>query len=161
MNAPPHCSPDSRSLLHFARMEESDLDGVVAIEVDVFPFPWSRKVFQGSIAEGYDCWVARDEMNRLIGYFVLMKVVDEVHLLTIAVHRSLHGRGVGRKLLDQAISLAREMKMESMLLEVRLSNARALTLYKNYGFARIGMRKNYYVALGNTREDALVMRLAL
>jgi len=77
------------------------------------------------------------------------------------VRRDLHGQGVGRKLVDYAIELAREMKMESMLLEVRPSNERALEIYRQYGFVQIGRRKNYYDAPNKTREDALVMRLEL
>jgi len=147
--------------LRFERMDENDLDDVMKIEIDVFPFYWTHQVFQGSIKEGHDCWIARDASNVLVGYFVLMKVVDEIHLLTIAVRRDLHGQGVGRKLVDYAIELAREMKMESMLLEVRPSNERALEIYRQYGFVQIGRRKNYYDAPNKTREDALVMRLEL
>ena len=161
MNARPQFMLDSHSMLRFERMSASDLDEVIKIENDVYPFPWTRRVFEGSLAEGYDCWVARDQMNVLVGYFVLMKVVDEVHLLTIAVHGDLQGRGIGRSLMDYLIALAREMKMASMLLEVRPSNTRALEIYQRCGFVEIGRRKNYYFAAHNTREDALVMRLPL
>lgn len=161
MNMSPKNVPDHDLMPHFARMGMSDLDEVMAIEIAVFPFPWTRKVFESTIVEGYDCWVARDENHVMVGYFVLMKVVDEMHLLTIAVHRERQGQGIGRRLLARLIELVREMRMESLLLEVRPSNERALELYKNYGFAEIGRRKNYYVAADNRREDALVMRMCL
>lgn len=160
MNALPQTFLAKESL-RFERMDASNLDDVMQIEIDVFPFYWTRKVFESGLMEGYDCWVARDASNALVGYFVLMKVVDEIHLLTIAVRGDLHGQGIGRKLVDHAIELAREMKMKSMLLEVRPSNERALEIYKQYGFAQIGRRKNYYDAPNKTREDALVMRLEL
>jgi [ribosomal protein S18]-alanine N-acetyltransferase len=161
MNALPTDFQDQSSRLHFARMSENCLDEVMEIELAVFPFPWTRNVFQSTIWDGYDCWVARDAENILIGYFVLMKVVDEAHLLTIAVRHDRQGQGLGRRLLDYALELAREMKMESMLLEVRPSNQNALVMYRHYGFVQIGQRKNYYAAANNTREDALVMRLPL
>jgi [ribosomal protein S18]-alanine N-acetyltransferase len=161
MNALPVSFLDQPRPLRFERMNEDSLDEVMEIEIKVFPFPWTRKVFQSTIREGYDCWVARDTQNILVGYFVLMRVVDEVHLLTIAVHGELHGQGVGRKLLDNVIELARGMKIDSLLLEVRPSNERALEIYHQYGFMQIGRRMNYYVAPNNTREDALVMRLKL
>lgn len=161
MNALPQFTFDPQNQLRFGRMSESDLDEVLKIEFAVFPFPWSRRVFENTLSEGYDCWTARDEMNVLVGYFVLMTVIDEVHLLTIAVHPDLHGRGLGRGLMDYLIRLAREMKMQSMLLEVRPSNVRALELYQRYGFAQIGRRKNYYAAPDGMREDALVMRMPL
>jgi len=160
MNALPQSFVTSESL-RFERMDANNLDDVMKIETDVFPFYWTRKVFEGGLKEGYDCWVARDASGALVGYFVLMKVVDEIHLLTIAVRRDLHGQGIGRKLVDYAIELAREMKMASMLLEVRPSNLRALEIYRQYGFVQIGRRRNYYDAPNKTREDALVMRLPL
>lgn len=147
--------------LRFERMDENNLADVMKIEIDVFPFHWTHQVFKNSIKEGYDCWVARDASKLVVGYFVLMKVVDEVHLLTIAVRADLHGQGIGRRLVDKVIELAREMKMDSMLLEVRPSNERALDMYRHYGFVEIGRRKNYYQASYTRREDAIVMRLEL
>ncbi|MBS1170557.1 MAG: rimI [Burkholderiaceae bacterium] len=161
MSALPEFVLDPASMLRFSRMHDSDLDEVMTIELAAFPFPWTRPVFESTLTAGYDCWVARNDMNVLIGYFVLMQVVDEVHLLTIAVHPELHGRGYGRILMNYLISLARGMQMQSMLLEVRPSNLRAVELYRCYGFEQIGRRKNYYAAPDNTREDALVMRMPL
>lgn len=160
MNALPQSFAGVEPLL-FERMSEDNLDGVMEIEVDVFPFPWTRQVFHGSIREGYECWVARDAMGILAGYFVLMRVVDEAHLLTIAVRRGAQGRGIGRQLLDKVIKSARTMKTDSLLLEVRPSNERALEIYSHYGFGEIGRRKDYYQASLATREDAIVMRLSL
>jgi len=70
----------------------------------------------------------------------------------------LHGHGIGRLQLEKVISIARNKGMTSVLLEVRPSNARALAVYQRYGFLQIGVRKAYYPAQGNTREDAIVMR---
>jgi [ribosomal protein S18]-alanine N-acetyltransferase len=148
-------------ILRYERMSEENIYPVLAIERSVYPFPWSRNVFISAILEGHDCWVARDASNIIVGYFVLMQVVDEAHLLTIAVKQDLHGRGIGRKLLEQVIARARAMSAESILLEVRPSNVRAVELYERYGFKEIGRRKNYYQALENEREDAIVMRLVL
>ena len=160
MNALPQTFLES-SRLRFERMGDANLDGVLAIENEVYPFPWSRTVFQTSIAEGYECWVAYDQHDQMVGYFVLMKVVDEAHLLTVAVSGNLHGQGIGRKLMDRLIGMGREIGVESLLLEVRPSNLRAVELYECYGFKEIGRRKNYYQASNNTREDAIVMRLPL
>lgn len=147
--------------LRFERMGEDNIYAVLAIESHVYPFPWSRQVFISTILEGHDCWVARDVGNDVVGYFVMMPVVEEAHLLNIAVRDNLQGRGLGRKLLEHVIELAREKKFDSILLEVRPSNARAVDLYERYGFKEIGRRKNYYQAPNATREDAIVMRLSL
>ncbi|WP_247869739.1 MULTISPECIES: ribosomal protein S18-alanine N-acetyltransferase [Oxalobacteraceae] len=147
--------------LHFAPMQVNDLPDVLAIENDVYPYPWTRGNFLDSLYSGYETWVLRDASGVLVGYFLLMLAVDEAHLLNISVRRDLHGRGIGRMQLDKVVAVAREKGMSSVLLEVRPSNQRALSVYQHYGFVQIGQRKGYYPAQGNTREDAIVMRFQL
>jgi ribosomal-protein-alanine N-acetyltransferase len=149
------------SVLDYAPMQAGDVDEVHALEQSVFPHPWSRANFTDSLASGYDAWVLRDADGVLIGYFLLMFAVDEAHLLDVAVAAQRQGQGLGRYLLDKIMARARGMGMESVLLEVRPSNERALQVYKNYGFGEIGRRKGYYPAHGGQREDAIVMRFVL
>ncbi|MEN3294240.1 MAG: [ribosomal protein S18]-alanine N-acetyltransferase [Burkholderiales bacterium] len=142
-------------------MQVSDLADVVAIENDVYPYPWTRGNFLDSLYSSYETWTLRDAAGALAGYFLMMFAVDEAHLLNITVRRGLHGKGIGRMQLDKVMALARERNMNSVLLEVRPSNHRALAVYQRYGFARIGIRRGYYPAENNTREDAIVMRIML
>jgi ribosomal-protein-alanine N-acetyltransferase len=144
-----------------ARMQVDDLAEVMAIENDVYPYPWTHGNFLDSLYSGYEIWTARDSAAALAGYLLLMLSVDEAHLLNIAVRRDLQGQGVGRLLLDHAVALARDKSMQSILLEVRPSNDRAVIVYERYGFAGIGVRKGYYPAGDSCREDAIVMRLAI
>jgi [ribosomal protein S18]-alanine N-acetyltransferase len=153
--------PDTMSSVGFARMEISDLKEVQVVEDAVYPFPWTAGNFIDSLRSGYDAWVARDADGKLIGYFLIMFAVDEAHLLNITVRGDLHGCGFGRLLLDRTMQIARDNTMTSVLLEVRPSNQRALHVYRRYGFTEIGRRKGYYPASGKTREDAIVMRMAL
>lgn len=141
-------------------MQESDLDAVMRVEQESYPFPWTRGNFVDSMRTGYQARVLRSTSGELLGYFLMMCVVDEAHLLNITVAASLHGKGIGRWLLDQACREAKERGMHSMLLEVRPSNQRALHIYQRYGFVQIGLRRQYYPAANNGREDAIVMRLA-
>lgn len=147
--------------LIYEPMQESDLDEVVAVEQEVYPYPWSRTNFSDSLTQGYHAWVLRAQDRTLMGYFLVMGIVDEAHLLNVAVARPWQGKGVGRLLVNQAVALSRGLGMESILLEVRPSNARALEIYQRYGFAEIGRRKGYYPAANSTREDAIVMRFGL
>ena len=147
--------------LRLAPMQVDDLPEVMAIENDVYPYPWTRGNFLDSLYSGYTAEVLRDTSGMLTGYFLLMKAVDEAHLLNISVRRDLQGKGLGRLLLDRVSTLARHAGMTSVLLEVRPSNTRACEVYRSYGFAEIGRRRGYYPAQGNTREDAIVMRRVL
>lgn len=147
--------------LQLGPMRAVDLTQVLQIENDVYSHPWTRGNFLDALASGYQTRVARTAGQVLIGYFLLLLAVDEAHLLNISVRRDWHGRGVGRLLLDEAVAVARRHQMLSILLEVRPSNPRAAALYRRYGFIQIGLRKNYYPAANNQREDAIVMRLPL
>jgi ribosomal-protein-alanine N-acetyltransferase len=147
--------------LRFAMMRAQDVEAVVAVENDAYPFPWTRGNFLDSLASRYEAWTLREADARLAGYFLLMHAVDETHLLNITVRPDLHGRGYGRMLLDKVIQLALDANMHSVLLEVRPSNEHALAVYRHCGFQPIGVRKQYYPAAGTSREDAIVMRLML
>lgn len=149
------------SALRFAMMRAQDVEEVISVENDAYPFPWTRGNFLDSLASRYEAWTLRDADARLAGYFLLMHAVDETHLLNITVRPDLQGRGLGRLLLDKVITLARDATMHSVLLEVRPSNEHALAVYRHCGFRQIGIRKNYYPAGGALREDAIVMRLML
>lgn len=152
---------NTAAALRFAMMRAQDVEEVVAIEKDAYPFPWTRGNFLDSLASRYDAWTLRDADARLAGYFLLMHAVDETHLLNITVRPDLHGRGFGRMLLDKVIQLALNANMQSVLLEVRPSNEHALAVYRHCGFQQIGIRKHYYPAGAALREDAIVMRLML
>lgn len=152
-------APQALSAMQLAKMQADDLREVQDIENDVYPHPWSTGNFLDSLHNGYETWVVRDSTNALVGYFLVMLMVEEAHLLNITVRRDWQGQGVGRMLLDKVVAIAREKGMTSVLLEVRPSNARALAMYERYGFSQIGRRKGYYPAADNTREDAIVMRL--
>lgn len=159
--------------LQLEPMRADDLPQVLKIENEVYPHPWSHGNFIDALATGYDGRVARavtadaaqetmqDLPQALIGYFVVMRVMDEAHLLNISVHRDWQRQGVGSLLLEQVMTLARQQAMASLLLEVRPSNQRAIALYRRTGFAPIGVRKNYYPATDHAREDAIVMRFML
>jgi ribosomal-protein-alanine N-acetyltransferase len=144
-----------------SNMQVDDLAEVMKIENDVYPHPWTHGNFLDSLYSSYEMWVVRDATGGLAGYLLLMMMVDEAHLLNIAVRRDLQGAGIGRLLLDHAVSLAREQNMQSILLEVRPSNDRAVEVYERYGFMGIATRRGYYPAAEGRREDAIVMRLAL
>ncbi len=147
--------------LSFACMRVTDVDEVTRVEHDAYPFPWTRGNFLDSLSSGYEAWVMRDPEARLAGYFLLMPVVDEMHLLNITVRPDLQGTGLGSRLLDKVRELTKAAGMSAILLEVRPSNTHALSVYQHVGFQQIGLRKNYYPAAAGSREDAIVMRLQL
>ena len=141
------------------RMTLADLDEVAAIELEAYPFPWTRVNFVDSLDSGYTGLCLRDTQGCLLAYSMLMPVIDEVHLLNLCVAPAKQRQGLGTAMLTASICAARVSGFASMLLEVRPSNLPAIGLYERFGFSVIGRRKNYYPAPGGSREEALVMRL--
>lgn len=145
--------------LNFRRMLNSDIDAIMAIEVEVYPFPWSRGNFEDSLKSGYSCWVLEQE-QQLIGYCVIMLVVDEAHLLNISISKAKQGQGLGRALLDFVQDSSRQHGAVTLFLEVRESNHAARHLYDAAGFNEMALRRNYYPG-HNGREHAVLMGLSL
>lgn len=153
-------SPWSRSQAPAWRsrpMTVSDLATVAQIEARIFAFPWTVGNFSDSLAAGYDAWVFEDFAGTMLGYAILMWLPDEVHLLNLSVDEPVQGRGLGEAWLRWLLDSVAQRGSRSMLLECRPSNTVGLRLYERTGFARIGLRRRYYPAVGGTREDAIVM----
>jgi ribosomal-protein-alanine N-acetyltransferase len=144
----------------FEPLTEDRLDDVLAVEQAAYEHPWSRGNFVDSLRAGYEAQ-RLGAADVLLGYFVAMKGVDEVHLLNITVAPAYQGEGWGRVMLDALALWARGQGAEWLWLEVRVSNARAQRIYERHGYRRVGDRKGYYPAAGGKREDAVVMSLKL
>ena len=92
--------------------------------------------------------------ERVIGFLGLWLMVDEAHIVTVAVRPDARRRGAGELLVAEALDIARECGARIVTLECRVSNTGAQALYEKYGFTRAGIRKRYYTDNG---EDALIM----
>ncbi|MCU7932142.1 MAG: ribosomal protein S18-alanine N-acetyltransferase [Candidatus Thiodiazotropha sp. (ex Codakia rugifera)] len=145
-------------LLGIRPMHNEDLSQVLAMEEGVYPFPWTLGIFQDCLRVGYCCWVVTLD-QQIIGYGVMSVVIDESHILNICIHPKWQGQGLGYKLTQRLLKVARQHGAETVFLEVRVSNQTAIKLYEKIGFVKIGQRRNYYPAVDRKREDALVMSL--
>jgi [ribosomal protein S18]-alanine N-acetyltransferase len=143
----------------FRPMQKDDLDTIVAIEQVIFPYPWTRGNFLDSLNAGHSCWVMQQDAT-IVGYAVVMMVLDEAHLLNISVAKAMQGNGLGRLLLEHVMQIGRQYGGLNMFLEVRPSNTSALRLYESIGFNEMAIRRNYYPAK-HGREDAVLMGAAL
>ncbi|WP_211316958.1 ribosomal protein S18-alanine N-acetyltransferase [Arenicella xantha] len=143
-------------------MRTEDLTAVLLIEQNAQISPWSRLSFEASLSNGDWCRVLCVD-NRVVGYHVCSTVLDELHLLNVVVAPSMQGKGFGHRLMHDIAELAATNGLVKIFLEVRVSNVVAQTMYQQWQFKQIGIRKQYYAASNAdapTREDALVfMRL--
>jgi ribosomal-protein-alanine N-acetyltransferase len=144
----------------FEPLTESRLDEVLAIEQTAYDHPWTHGNFVDSLRAGYQAQLLCAG-GLVLGYFVAMKGVEEVHLLNITVAPEMQRQGWGRVMLDALAVWSRGQGAQWLWLEVRISNTRARTVYERYGFRHVGTRKDYYPQGPDRREDAIVMSLAL
>jgi ribosomal-protein-alanine N-acetyltransferase len=142
-------------LLHIRRMEPDDVDEIWRIEQDLFSLPWSKTSILFEAGDNRTSFpiVAIDE-DGIAGYSIGWFVSDELHIGNVAVARPKQGRGIGRRLLEYMLKEALDRGVSLATLEVRVSNSRAIGLYRKYGFQGVAIRKRYY---GDNGEDALVM----
>ncbi|TSA18369.1 MAG: ribosomal-protein-alanine N-acetyltransferase [Betaproteobacteria bacterium] len=148
-----------KPVLELRRMTESDLPGVMAIETEIYAFPWTPGNFRDSIAAEYGCYVYAVD-GGLFGYAVMMLAADEAHLLNLSIAARSQNQGHGSLLLRRLCDLARGGGARVMVLEVRPSNTAGQRLYQRHGFQRLGLRRDYYPA-PDGREDALIFSLPL
>jgi len=131
------------------------LRSVVRIEEECYPRPWSATLFLSEIAQRSSRrYIVATLGPLVVGYCGLMVVGDEGHVTTLTVDPAWHRRGIATVLLLDQARVAPSLGVRHMTLEVRVGNDGAQDLYRRFGFAPVGVRRNYYAETG---EDALIM----
>jgi ribosomal-protein-alanine N-acetyltransferase len=148
---------------------EADLTAAIDIDLEAFvPSELGASAEQPSVVRERSLreelvrpWArlraARDESGHLLGYALFWHVVDELHLLNVAVAIPARRQGIGRALMDDLVAYARAHAVARILLEVRAGNTAAIALYEQLGFTRFNVRERYYA----DDEDAIEMSLVL
>ena len=136
-------------------MEQAHVSQVAQLEKLCFSDPWSEKSVASELTNPLSCWLVALEGNRVAGYVGSQTVLDESDMMNIAVHPECRRQGVARRLIEELIAQLTLRGSHCLTLEVRASNAPAITLYEGLGFVQVGLRKNYY---RNPKEDALILR---
>lgn len=141
--------------LRFRAMESADVDEVMVIELQAYAFPWTATIIRDCIRAGYRCRVL-EFRGRIQAYGIMSLAAGEAHVLNLCVRPESQSCGLARRMLEHLLDLARAEVAQTVFLEVRPSNDRALALYTSSGFCEVAVRRNYYPTHGG-REDALVM----
>lgn len=147
-------------------MLRNDATAVAEIESIVSAEPWSVALFEGEfdVAPGTRQWFVAQEAGMIIGFAGMMFVGlssdgGEGHLMNVAVAPTHQRRGIARTLCRAQFADAAERGFDALTLEVRFSNHGAIELYRSFGFAPVGTRKNYYTNPDGSKEDGLIMWL--
>jgi ribosomal-protein-alanine N-acetyltransferase len=145
---------DERGDLRLRRLGYGDLPSVISIERRSFPTPWSLAMFVLELSKPSGICLAAEDSEGLVGYLVCARYDDVWHLMNVAVHPERRRRGVATDLIERLFEEAGAGSR--FTLEVRVSNAPAIEMYRRFGFRSAGRRRRYYHDNG---EDALIMWL--
>ena len=136
----------------------AELGAIEKIERRSYPTPWSRSMFAGELAKpssiSLGAYDVDGEDGKLCGYLIVSRYVDAWHVMNVATDPEHRGRGIATMLLERLFELTAEDARRGYTLEVRVSNATAISLYERLGFESRGVRRGYYT---DNREDALIM----
>lgn len=139
-------------------MKEEDISGVCLVEEECFSIPWSYNAFLEELPnENAVTLIAIDDME-IVGFVNARFLLGEGSINNIAVTKQKRRHHVGDSLMKLLIKRAAENGVASLTLEVRESNSEAIAFYQNYGFLKVGERKNFY---DKPQENAVLMTLTL
>lgn len=143
---------------------EKDLSAILSIERLCQVSPWTLETFNRCFKEKYFSAVAEkefaDQTKQICGFIFMSHVLDEAHILNVAVAQSYQRQGIGQLLINTAHVHAIKCQARIIFLEVRESNIAAKNLYKKIGYKKIGLRENYYETVSG-RENAEVLSFEL
>ena len=139
-------------------MEERDVPSVALIERISFSAPWSETSFFNELFKARSLAKVAELDDRIIGYICAESVLEEAHILTLAVHPGFRQSGIASLLVKQAAEELKSRGCRFLFLEVRASNHAAQRLYETFHFKLVGIRKKYYLS---PPEDAIIMKLDL
>lgn len=141
--------------MEYVRLNESHVEDIARLEKICFSDPWSVSSIGSEVNNPLSLWLVAVDGETVAGYVGSQSVLGWADMMNLAVAPSYRRLGIGEKLVNELICQLKDNKVTCLTLEVRVSNAPAIALYKKLGFSEVGRRPGYY---HNPREDALILR---
>lgn len=142
--------------MELLRLTEAHIPQMVELEKICFSMPWTAEMIRSELENPSCLYLAAVDGDTLAGYIGVQTVLDEGYINNVAVRPEYRRRGIASALITLLTETAQEVGLAFLTLEVRESNAAAISLYEKLGFSPVGRRKNYYE---KPREDAILMTL--
>ena len=142
-------------MICYELMRPEHIASVARLERENFSLPWSENVLSSELKTPLSLWVVATNDGAVIGYVGAQIVPDEADMMNLAVDAQYRRQGIGKALVEHLIASLQERMVRSLTLEVRVSNAPAVSLYEGMGFLTVGRRPNYYQ---KPKEDAWILR---
>ncbi len=140
--------------MEIVKAEYAHAEQIAKIELEAFSHPWNEIMIKNEIDNPHAVILCAIEKECVLGYIGCQVVLDEVYITNVAVRQDKKGQGISKILLEHIIEYSKKRRASFVTLEVRVSNAVAISLYNKYNFKQVGLRKNYYE---DPQEDALLL----
>ncbi len=140
--------------MRIERMTLEHLEDVYIIETECFSHAWSKQSLESEINNDTSLFFVAKENDEVIGYIGLSIVIDEGYIFNVAVKSNHRKKGVATALINELVNYGKKNNFYFITLEVRESNAPAISLYSKFGFIKVGERKDYYT---EPKENAILM----
>lgn len=135
-------------------MKQENIKELTSIEKLCFSTPWSSHGLTAELNNPHSHFIVALKEDTAIGYVGMHYYEDTSSITNIAVHPNHRNQGIASNLLTNLFTFAKENNIKEISLEVRVSNTKAINLYKNHGFKEAATRKNLYT---HPTEDGIVM----
>lgn len=145
-------------MIRLEQMKSAHVAQIAQLEKLCFSDPWSENSVASELDNPLSLWLVALDGETVAGYVGSQSVLDGADMMNVAVHPDYRRKGIARELVTGLINALVEKGVKSLALEVRVSNAPAISLYEQMGFQQVGLRPNYY---RNPKENALIMRKEL
>ncbi len=145
-------------MLTFSKIYETDAKELALLDKECFSVPWSESSFFKEASNPLAEYIIARIDDKIVGYAGFWSVSGEGQITNIAVLKEYRRNKIAYKMLSALIDRAKELKLETLSLEVRESNIAAINLYLGMSFEKVGTRKKYYK---NPTENAVLMNLVL
>ena len=142
-------------MMIYTEMKAEHVPQVAQLEKLCFADPWSEMSIASELQNLWAYWLVAVKDDMVVGYIGSQSTIDETDVMNVAVHPDWRRQGIAEQLIENLIEELKKRGSHALMLEVRASNAPAISLYEKMGFRQVGLRKNYY---RNPKEDALILR---
>lgn len=142
-------------MIQLLLMDGSHVEQIADLEKLCFSDPWSVKSISSELKNPLSLWIVAMDGEKLVGYVGSQSVLGWADMMNLAVDPDYRQMGIAQSLVNELIARLQQNKVTCLTLEVRQSNAPAISLYNKLGFVPVGYRPNYY---HNPKEDALILR---
>jgi len=141
--------------IQISNMSLDDFYEIAPIYNNKFDDFWNASILKSELDNINSKYIVAKLNNTVVGFAGIWFSVDDAHITNIVVHKDFRHNGIGSKLLEVLILLAKQYKKNALTLEVNTKNEYAKKLYLKYNFENLGIRKKYYKGM----DDAFIMTL--